>query len=321
MTDNREECQFELWTECNSKCTFCYLGKNNIKTPDEIKLKQLDQVIKVVNDPDTCEKFNKLAFIGGEFFQGQLNNAKVKEKFMQLFDDVSNLLNSDMINEVWVCATLTIGEQPELYEVLNKFKDLSKVWVLTSYDTIGRFHTQKMKETWLENMRKLRKTYPELKLNITSILTGDFINKYMDDSLDLFGYASELKASIFLKPACPMDRDEHTQMTKEETNKVLPNFFPTRDQFLQFLYKFKQQETDFMYDKLFNMKYRSDYLIRFDEDEMHCSHRVKEKQQEFYDKFTTNTVNKCGHSTQYQIYLDDSGCAVCDKQMVKDLLS
>ena len=34
--DNRQECQFEVWTECNSKCVFCYLSTNNIKTLDEI---------------------------------------------------------------------------------------------------------------------------------------------------------------------------------------------------------------------------------------------------------------------------------------------
>ena len=84
----REECQFELWTECNSRCKFCYLSTANIKTPDHIKLKQLDAIIEQVETPDLCEKFNKISFIGGEFFQGQLNNQKVKEKFMLLFDKV-----------------------------------------------------------------------------------------------------------------------------------------------------------------------------------------------------------------------------------------
>ena len=70
------------------------------------------------------------------------------------------------------------------------------------------------------------------------------------------------------------------------------------------------------------MKYRSDYLYRFEEGEMHCSHRVKESQQEFYDKFVKdNTVNVCGHSTQYQIYLDSDKCAVCDKERLKGVLN
>ena len=322
IDDNRQECQFEVWTECNSRCKFCYLSTSNIKTPDNIKIKQMKEIIKRIQDPSFCDRFNKVAFIGGEFFQGQLKNPEVKKIFMSMFDIVSELLEEGKLDEVWCCATLTIGEQEDMYEVLSKFKDKSKVWILTSYDTVGRFHTPAMKEQWLNNMQKLRDTYPNIKINITSILTGDLIDKYLDGTLDLFGIAERFQAAIFLKPACPIDRDLESQYTKEETNQIIHNFFPTREKFMSFLYKFKENESEFMYDKLFNMKYRSDYLYRFEEGEMHCSHRVKESQQEFYDKFVKdNTVNVCGHSTQYQIYLDSDKCAVCDKERLKGVLN
>ena len=318
----REECQFELWTECNSKCKFCYLSTANINTPNSIKLKQLDAVIKQIESPTLCEKFNKISFIGGEFFQGQLNDTKVKEKFMCLFDKVSVLLNSNKIDEVWMCATLTIGDQKDLFETVNKFKDKSKVWILTSYDTIGRFHTEKMKQDWLNNLRKVREAYPDIKINITSILTGDFIDKYMNGSLELFDIAKTFNTALFLKPTCPIDRDEKEKYTKEETNKIIPNFFPTRDQFISFLYKYRENESDFMYDKLFNMKYRSDYLFRFDDDEMHCSHRLKDSHQEVYDNSHSDSmINPCGHSTQYNIYVDSEECAVCDKEMIKEMVN
>lgn len=320
--DNRQECQFEVWTECNSRCVFCYLSTNNIKTLDDIKIKQMNEIIDSMKADDFCEKFNKVAFIGGEFYQGQLSNPEVKSKFMEMMDVAADLLNSGKITEVWTCATLTIGDQKDMYEVLKKFNDISKVWVLTSYDTIGRFHTPKMKQTWLDNMQKLRDTYKDIKINITSILTGDFIDKYLEGTLDLWEIANKYNAAIFLKPACPIDRNEKSQYTKEETNQIIPNFFPTRDKFIEFLYKFKMNEPEFMYDKLFNMKYRSDYLYRFEEGEMHCSHRVKETQQEFYDKqIADNVVNKCGHSSQYQIYLDSDECAVCDKEMIKEMVN
>ena len=317
----RSECQFELWMECNQKCVFCYNGKVNGKTPDDVKLRQLDKVISIISEDDFYNKYNKLAFIGGEFFQGQLSSQPVKEKFMHLFDIVSDALRQNKIDEVWICATLTIGNQKDLFETIEKFEDKSKVWILTSFDTVGRFHTEKMKQSWINNMKRLRETYPQIKINITSILTGDLIEKYISGTLDLFDIAKEYQAAVFLKPACPIDRDEQSQYTKEETNQIIPNFFPTREKFLEFLYLFRNNESDFMYDKLFNMQYRSDYLYRFEGDELHCSHRVKEKQQEFYDKYIAdNSVNACGHSTQYQIYLDSDECAVCDKLAVKDMV-
>ena len=46
---NKKSLQFELWHECNSKCKFCYLGSNNIKTPVSLKLKAIvDKVNKRV---------------------------------------------------------------------------------------------------------------------------------------------------------------------------------------------------------------------------------------------------------------------------------
>ena len=231
-------------------------------------------------------------------------------------------LNEGKIDEVWICATLTIGDQADLFETINKFNDKSKVWILTSYDTVGRFHTDAMKQKWLSNLAKVRETYPDIKINITSILTGDFIDKYLNNTLDLFEISNKYNTAIFLKPTCPIDRDETKKYSKEETNKIIPNFFPTREQFISFLYQYRSNESDFMYDKLFNMKYRSDYLFRFDDDEMHCSHRLKDTHQEVYDKNATDSmVNECGHSTQYNIYLDSDECAVCDKEMIRNMVN
>lgn len=320
--ENRQECQFEVWTECNSQCKFCYLSTANIRTPDEIKLKQMNEIIEKINDPTFCDKFNKIAFIGGEFFQGQLKNPEVKKTFMHMFDIVSSLLNENKIDEVWCCATLTIGDQEDMYEVLSKFNDLSKVWILTSYDTIGRFHTKAMKDKWISNVQNLRNTYKDIKINITTIITGDFIDKYLDGSLDLFDLAGQFDASVFLKHACPINRDAEYLYTKQETNKIIPNFFPTRNQFLSFLYKFKENENSLMYDKLFNMKYRSSYLFRFDEGKLMCSHRLKDTYQEVYEKYKKeHDYSPCGHSNQYQMYVDSDGCAVCDKEKIMGMFN
>jgi len=45
------QCQFELWEECNSRCKFCYLGNNNVRTEDKVKLQNMDKVIEVISKP------------------------------------------------------------------------------------------------------------------------------------------------------------------------------------------------------------------------------------------------------------------------------
>ena len=54
------------------------------------------------------------------------------------------LKDNGYVKNVWIYATMTIGDQKDLYDSLEKFKDKKDFWILTSYDTMGRFHTQKM---------------------------------------------------------------------------------------------------------------------------------------------------------------------------------
>ena len=42
--------QFELWQECNNKCSFCYLGKNVLNTPKERKLQAIEQAYQKISD-------------------------------------------------------------------------------------------------------------------------------------------------------------------------------------------------------------------------------------------------------------------------------
>ena len=74
---------FELWTECNSRCKFCYLGAYNRNTSDEDKLYNLDRVSSIISKTFTAdlEQYKAAGFIGGEFFQGQLNTPEIKVKF------------------------------------------------------------------------------------------------------------------------------------------------------------------------------------------------------------------------------------------------
>lgn len=309
--------QFELWTDCNSKCDFCFLGyKNGIKS-NEIKIENLKKTIATIQQEHFLDNLDCLSFIGGEFFQGQLKNPEVKKLFMELMMLCSNYLDEGKLQEIWLNCTLNIGTQEDLYEALSYFKDKSKIWILTSYDTIGRFHTPKMEQIWKDNVKKIRDTFPEIKINITSILTGDFIEKYIAEDLDLMLFARQINASQFLKPTCSISRPDGKSFTKEETNKFLPNFFTTRKKFRQFLYTYASRESEDMYDKLFSMNLRATYLSVLRDEKV-----IERLKNNYMVQNLTNLADKdispCGlHSDEYNIYLDDpNGCCVCDKEEI-----
>ena len=76
--------QFELWQECNNKCEFCYLGSNIEHTADQTKIESLKRTINMVDNIDPS--YEVVAFIGGEFFQGQLKNPTVRALFFELME-------------------------------------------------------------------------------------------------------------------------------------------------------------------------------------------------------------------------------------------
>ena len=128
-----KQIQFELWQECNSQCKFCYLGKDNRYTPNELKLSAMQKALNKISDLSIYPEFDTIAFLGGEFFQGQMSDPLVKEKFMELMEKSAWLLNNEYITHFWIYATLTIGDQKDLYETLKLFENhKGEVWVLTS---------------------------------------------------------------------------------------------------------------------------------------------------------------------------------------------
>lgn len=317
-----KQLQFELWTECNSLCKFCYLGQENRYTPNNLKISACKKALEKISDLSLYPEYNTLAYLGGEFFQGQLQDFKVKEAFMELMDKTLWLLNNEYIQKVWIYVTLTIGDQKDLYELLKKFKNhKGEFWLLTSYDTLGRFHTKKMEENWKYHMKNIHTLYPDILFNITTILSEDCILKYLNNELSFKKMMEEYNCSFFFKQVGVPDGN------KEKMNAYLPGFIPHRKIFLEFLKKFKREESPIMWDKLFNIKYRADTLYRngnSEDKQMRLNVRHKDKKAEVELKSEVNlletAVANCGHLKSYCAYIDSDKCVLCDKHLINTLM-
>ena len=298
--------QFELWYECNNKCVFCYNNGDLDCTPDEIKLRNLQAIIDKISDLSIYKDYNKLSYLGGEFFQGQMRNPKVKAKFMELMDKTNWLLQNGYIKSIW------------LYEKFQFKKE--QFWILTSYDTIGRFHAPKMEETWKYHMKKLHELYPELLFNTTIILTSDIMKKYLSGKFSFKDFMKEYNTALFLKyPWLPGNFKD-----KKTFNEYLPDFFATRDMSLKFLTKFKQEEGPALWDKLYNFKYRAAVCMKNSNDDskvMVSNVRDQEHSVEYEGTISNADINeKCGHLNSCKCYVDSDACWACDKQQIEQLM-
>lgn len=315
--------QYELWQECNNHCTYCTLGRsNNCKTSDEMKLEAIKTAIKEIRNLSKGE-VSALGFIGGEFFQGQLHHLEVKSAFMELVDVSNSLLSNGYINELWFNATLIDTDQSDLMMTIDRIENKDKLWILTSYDTKGRFHNLGKLSSWISNVHNLHSCFPEVRLNTTMIITGDFIEQYLSGKLDLHKFKQEYGTKLFLKT--PVKPDDLCDKSKEEINDMLEyEFFPRELDFMKFLMKYKESEGETEFANLFSNDLKAGELHKnFNNDELrnvvftrssdfkeelHCDKNLKEIEE-----------NKCGHSSIYNCFVDTDGCAVCCKNIVASL--
>lgn len=303
--------QFELWEECNNCCSFCYLGAYEKET-DNIKLSSLDFTINKISNLDlyTKEGYDIISYIGGEFFQGQMNDI-VYNKFLELIYKTIWLYDNKHIRSIWLMLTMTNKMNYQLKEVLDLLKGRC-VWIATSYDTKGRFHKDG-ESNWNSSMKYIRSQYPEFNINITTILTKDLISKYLNNEFSFKYYLDNYNCEFFLKQ-CGVPGIYNDKL---ECNKYLPWFFPTRSEFLHFLTKFKLEESELMWDKLFNIEYRADTLYRYELNGSIADERDKRRDRISSINCQENyKIAACGHLKSYQAYSDCDGCVLCDKYSV-----
>ena len=312
MTD--KSIVIELWEECNNFCDFCFIDYLNKKTSNELKLQNIRNAHAIL---DKNEKLKAFGLIGGEFFQGQLNDTIIKDEFFKLCEKIFYQINEGIIKDFWCFCTLTIGDQKDLYTLIDKFnsivqdKTIHTFWILTSYDTKGRFNTSAKFENWNNHMLNLQK-YDFIKFNITSIMSGDLCKKYLNNELDLKAIEDKYKAKIFLK--------QPTQQRcglKEHLITKCPWFFPKRKVFLDFLKKLKDEDRE-IFDSTLDISLRADLVYS----EMHGTDNPEP---EFRNKETWNENHsrcnkKCGHVVNYNCYIDSNACCLCDYFKIRDNL-
>lgn len=303
--------QFELWPECNVGCKFCYLNKRIRKTEDADKKHEMDKAEAFLLAGD-MQDYTNVAFIGGEFMQGQLNTPEIRDQFFRLLQLTKDLILAGKLEGAWLSAALT-EESAVLYEVLDMFKDIVPVsktggfWIITSYDTIGRFHKPKSEEVWKQHMVNIKTKYPNIRCNTTIILTQHAIERYLKSELHFQDFMDTYNTQLFFKPPHLI---KGLYKDKNEMERRVPGFFVKRKDFLKFLAKVSAEEECYVFDKICNIHFRADTLLRSGTDVP--EYREKDTRYEI----ASETFLPCGHPFPYAGYIDSEACMLCDKTLL-----
>ena len=234
--------QFEVWHDCNNGCKFCHNKYNgNINKDFAISF-----IKNELNNSSTFINFNELGFIGGEFFDTNLIDEYYFDKFMELVGIASTLLKQNIINKLYIATALMFVDKSYLNKFLtfiNESNIAHKTLICTSYDIVGRFSSKTL-SNWKNNITYIHAKCPQVQTHIEMITTGAFIQSMLQNTFNILDFQKKHKSRIdFISPHI-IDY-MHTNpilKTKKAYNAFIPNFFPTRQDFLIFVQKFMIQQ-------------------------------------------------------------------------------
>lgn len=319
--------QIELWRECNNHCKFCYLQEENKKQSEEYKLNAIKNAIEIIRNNQTWTNYDSLGLIGGEFFQGQLNTEALNKEFFSMFVAIEDQFLHSNIKHFWLTMSLTntqhiynsftfehfIDSLDHLACIRSnkhvswKNEENQDIWICTSYDTIGRFHTKEAEETWKHYMKIIKDRSEYIHTTTCFIITQDLIDTYNKDK-DFFNkFKEEYNTHIYFK--CP-DIGCNDKTIEDFTKRTkLNNFFPKRADFISFLTDLIKDND---YKDLFNREYRAATLYEnIGGDKLRV---FKERQNDLIS--AEDATSPCGHAYWYSRYIDSDKCMMCDRDTV-----
>ena len=247
--------QFELWKDCSLGCKFCF----NKKQKDVNKIESLQFVLNKLDDSEMLD-YNEIGFIGGEFFNNELKDNDVKQLFYNLFKKLSTM----HFEKIYITGALMYDMQPYLIPFLNylkKLKILEKVLLCTSYDLKYRFYTKEREDFWKNNMLTLHKIYPELKFHTETVITQYFIDSDFNDEFSITEFCNTYHTRLdYIEPTSGLYYKD-----KQECMKDIPDFFPTKDSFIDFMMKTGVESNEIDLKTFLSMEIRSNKLYYLDE--------------------------------------------------------
>lgn len=221
--------QYQLWSECNNGCKFC-LCKDQIPID---KKYALNFILEKLDDPEVKE-FDEVGLIGGEIFDDQLDEPEVNELFYKVVRKICCM----HFKKIYIATNLIYDINKHLVPFLNFMQDrlsIDRLLLCTSYDTKWRFEGYKngvpKKRLFRKNMQYIHENFPDVNTHIEIILTGDFIDKVLAGDFDIAYFSNYYKSRVdYIEPTSGWYYKD-----KYEIQEACPNFFPTKEKFIQFL--------------------------------------------------------------------------------------
>ena len=175
----------ELWPDCTINCPFCFNKDRKLhKTPDNKKIEIINKVIKFLKNH--YYRYTTIQIMGGEFFNGELDNPIVLKKFLELCKFLNNLaVKKKRIICIYSALKDTLGLKESL-DILYKNTKKDQIKFNSSFNyNITHFKNTNY-EDFVNKVLNIRSSYPKMKIHIQSLLSNQLISSNFEDILSIY---------------------------------------------------------------------------------------------------------------------------------------
>lgn len=246
--------QYNMWKNCRNHCEFCFnRGYKTSDTKDKIRI--LDFVNEKLVDTET-DAYNEIGFIGGEFFDNQLDDPTVKDKFYHMFETCADRIEKGQVDKVYVATSLIFDPHKHLLPFVEFIKKLgieNNTLFCTSYDVRYRFHTPEDLKIWEDNMKLLRSVLSK-PIHTEIIVTQAFLDAVNSGLFSIPDFVKKYDTYVdYIEPTA-----SEFYETRQEFVDALPDFFPRREDFIKFIQEYGIEKHQISVESFMSVKLRSD---------------------------------------------------------------
>ena len=276
--------EFLAWDNCNNNCEFCFQRELPRLFAHKKRKEILDEILLFLNS-DKFIKGSHILLVGGEIFDKPID-FKIIENF---YTRVINKMLQNEIDLLYINTNLIYKNVAGLFTVLLRLRDnnlMNRVRFTTSYDIQGRFKTDDDRQLMLNNLKYIKKHFPDCQIVTNMILTKPLCKQLIDQTLKSAEFMQEYNCWINFIPYIIYKKE--LSATKEEIFKSL--------------IKIEEVCPGYIEKYITNLDLNQDKLLYI------------YKNNKF--EFGSCENASCGHSINFNKYSQSKTCFVCDLKEV-----
>lgn len=299
----------ELWPDCTIGCPFCLNQDRKSTTSKEIKIEILSKVYDFFQKHHYS--YETLQILGGEFFNGEIDDSDVLEAFKRL----ATLMNNIAVKyhkKIYIYSALKkLNKFDDIIQILLKNIKYGQVVLNSSFNfKTTHFLKDGTYINFKDTIDQISKSYPTLKIHLQSLITNQLIKCDFEEVKAIYKPFIDKNIEIDFHPIAIVGFNTWENHNREEFRQKLKNNTNIENYAIQH----RSDALDFIRNAYFY--FGKDCIENLTTNKTRPDTKWIVKSDLFQNDLSTSEIhcdNKCGHTYHLaNAYLDSDKCMSCD---------